>query len=388
MKRVLVALLLFCTVGAYGRVLHGNSTPSIPFFNNFNSSNLARTRTAQAATVANSADTKILIQGDSTVVGLNGTQAQSLTGQLVPLLTGASGDNLFFEHAKSTCAAYATYDSRFNPDANCTTNSPGHFGLAGSGVGENDPNTAGFHFTPAGSFDTVDIGYDTTGNGGSFTIGYNGGAVSSTISPQLSNGFQITTVTTTLGTGVIDEKNVSQSAGGWIQFMIARKSATKQQLIMNGGISGATSSIFIFQTSPHDYLNALITLGPHLVIAESGIINDWGTSVPLATSQANITAFVNALLPNTDVILTTGVPSDPTSTGISQATQVTFQQMVISLARSLGVPCVDTFGLFGDFATANGKNWMSDALHPSTLGYTQEVNLIATVLNNPNFRSQ
>lgn len=342
-----------------------------------------------AATQSNSADTKVFFAGDSTTEGFggqnNGIASNCFTGsvsvQIASLVANASWQPTFFDHNIAGVSSMNGFDNRFSPDAGC-----GVFninGLAGGAVGSSDPNTDGFHLTPTTSFDTLDIGYDTSGNGGSFTVGYDGGGVSSTISPQASNGFQISTITTTLGVHTIDVKNVSQSAGSLIQFIVPRKSATKQVLMMNGGIAGARSSDFLSQSPAYKYLAALITLAPHVVILEAGIINDWVNAVSVITSQANITTIVNALLPTTDVILTTGVPSD--SATVAQATQVQYQQMILALARVLGVPCIDTFGKFVDFATSNGLGWMSDNLHPSFAGYTVQAAMKANVLNNPGF---
>jgi lysophospholipase L1-like esterase len=140
--------------------------------------------------------------------------------------------------------------------------------------------------------------------------------------------------------------------------------------VQNVAISGGVSANFIDNTGfpGQGRVQQMQNFPPKIVFTEGGLVNDWRTSVPVATSTANMTTRItNAKAINADVVLM--VP--PWDNSVSVATQQPFRDMMYSLAQSQNVGLID-IGLStgGSYAqsVANGYQFTGDSVHMTTAG--------------------
>ncbi len=139
----------------------------------------------------------------------------------------------------------------------------------------------------------------------------------------------------------------------------------KEISVYNLGGSMMASADFIINRHPWNILPALAAISPHLVIFEAGIINDWNGAAPLKTVASNMKAVIDVLKSvNCDVILMSGVPSEPPPYA-SREVQGKYVANMKQLAYAANVPFIDIWGLFG--GTRNHAA-MFDALHPNRVG--------------------
>jgi lysophospholipase L1-like esterase len=164
----------------------------------------------------------------------------------------------------------------------------------------------------------------------------------------------------------------------------AYNSAVKEVSVYNLGGSRWTSADFVVSRYPWNILPALAAISPHLMLFEAGIINDWDDAAPLATVTSNMMAVIDTLkLVNCDVILMSGVPSEP-PVYASYETQEKYVANMKSLAYAANVPFIDIWGLFG--GTRNHPA-MFDSLHPNHVGCGLIAEYAKSAILNPSARS-
>lgn len=153
--------------------------------------------------------------------------------------------------------------------------------------------------------------------------------------------------------------------------------------IYNFGISGATSANMIDNTDT--VVGRRVQYGqfnPDVAIIEGGIINDWRTSVPVATSKANLTTLVQTLKAakggTCKVILLT--PVFDSGTAGTTAQQDLYVAAMKEVTDEQDVFLVDVRPTFRSWDYANSQGWMSDTVHPTNVGYGVIAGLVSAAI--------
>lgn len=219
-------------------------------------------------------------------------------------------------------------------------------------------------------WDTVDIYYYRNTGLGSFTVDRAGTAPVSG-SPLSTSGAQAlgkaTLTWAAAASGVLNLSNVTVS-GVYVMGAAVRNSQAPAVEIYNLGIGASDSNTWASTSSPYGPKRTLAGIAPDVTFICHGV-NDWARATPIATYSANIQAEITARKAGGgDVILVSSMNSDP-ATGVSEATQQTYETALIALAQSNDIPLIKFPSFMGNFATANGRGYMSDARHGSIRGY-------------------
>ncbi|MBU6488277.1 MAG: SGNH/GDSL hydrolase family protein [Burkholderiales bacterium] len=137
------------------------------------------------------------------------------------------------------------------------------------------------------------------------------------------------------------------------------------------------------QASANNPLTAALAFKPDLYIIDAGI-NDWYKGTPVSTFTSQLNAFLTALHGVADVILVSGVPSNPGASGTSsQANQQAFVTAMKNAAAMHGIPFVDNWTRWGAWYNNRqmySQNPIATDLHPGAAGYLHYAQPIAQVL--------
>jgi lysophospholipase L1-like esterase len=246
------------------------------------------------------------------------------------------------------------------------------------------PNaTSGVSFTPANPVDTFRLYYITTGGANTFNVNINGGS-NTLIDASAAVGYASATFTGTLGTNTLNVNWVSGFANicGWEAW-----DSTKTRVnIMNCGWSGSTSGNWATFANAHSAGFSFATVAPDLTILELGI-NDFNTSVSLATYMANMQTLITTIKnAGSDCILLTGAPWDAVNSGIPYATQTTFWSGMQQLATQNNLRMINIYNRWGDFSAATtaglyATGSFSNSSHPSAKGQLDYAQAIFNAIN-------
>lgn len=384
--------------GLGAKALGQSGANSIPFVYNFDPTKLPKWRAAVAATRLGSREAVINCIGDSRTAGSNGNN-NSYTGARpfawpvqLPALLAAKGlpahaDNFYGDqNTPSAGVAYPTYDTRVSEGSGWGKN--GSFWAIGPGSTiTNTTNTTGvLAFTPANSFDTIDVYYVTGGGFGSFTTNVDGGASLGTTATAGTSGVGKATFSVTAGTHTINIQNATVGNGVFIYGIETRLSTARKVSVRCLGAGGASSVWWNANTNPWQGVQPIATLGGDLTIIDIAV-NDsiLGTSLP--TFQTNMTAILNAVKAVTDVIVVGGVAGSTASNPLNgDPSLASYQAILFSLAQSMGLPYVDWKARWRDFTTSNALGFFgttSDPLHPGPTGYLDLGGMMASLLTSP-----
>jgi lysophospholipase L1-like esterase len=330
----------------------------------------------------------VLCVGDSTTEGYNGAYTNCVSNSWVRRLADyltisgikAGWQNVMGDHMSNTQGqVISTIDTRVSALAG------GWATLAGTlvpSLGGNNfynvTNTNAFTFTPSVQTDTLDLyyydasGYDTinikTGAGG-ITTPTTGG----TVIPGSSNSIKKATATYTLGSNVWTVQKANASAATLIVAgMVAYNSATPEIQLLNCGNGSQKTSYFLGTSAYYDTLNVITTNSPFsspLAVINLGI-NDWNSgTTPVATFQTQLSTLVAAYqAAGIECLLVVPVPSN--SAAASVASQQAFQAAVATVAQTYGCAYIDMFRRWGSYAQSQPAGFMSDNLHPTSVGYS------------------
>lgn len=338
---------------------------------------------------AGTANARIVCVGDSTTIGAFSTG--SATGNLKPLswpsqlsgmLTtsgmnsnwnGFLGDSSIASPttAQDTRIVLGSGWTRFGVDDASTTIGGGFFTASAA--------TSSLAFTPTTQTDSCIVYYakGSGASGGTINTNANGGANTATNTGTGGSALGSIIIMGTLGANTY---NVNWASGNpvYIIGFEAYDSSKTSVNVLNAGWNASTSGNWTLATQPYYTLPPVSGILPTLTIIMLGI-NDWRTSVSIATFTANIQAIITQGLLGGDVVLCSPVPSNPGfSSAPSLAVQQTYVNALSALAISNNILFIDIFSRWVSYASANSWGAYGDGLHPNGTGYFD----IATAIYN------
>lgn len=331
-------------------------------------------------------DVVIGVDGDSTARGTatggDATQHANgwpnrLKGHIIRAGEKSNSENIFGAGGSFSLAQVeGTYDNRLSHTgsgwATTTSNQPaGGYAFRGTGTGV-------LSFAPRTAFDTIKIYYQRSASiNGVVDIGVDGGAAIQSLNTNGSSSVQVLTLTTTLGTHVIDLAWVSGTVN--INGIEAYDSTAKQIRVLNRGRHGSSTVDWVSGSGatfgPIDSFGAYAIDLPIVCIG----INDWRASTGVSTyksrMQTLISAYVAAGRP--PMLLSPVWDNDATGDSPNQNDYVTAMK---ELAAENGLAMIDIRRKWQSWAIGNAQGKYSDSVHPLPLGYEDEAATIYRAL--------
>lgn len=241
---------------------------------------------------------------------------------------------------------------------------------------------AGLSFTPDNVCDTWRFWYMQNVSHGTInaTVGGASEAVNTGEAPALYTHCDFNVAGPTL------RLSNAGSAPIYIGGIEAWNSQSPSVVITNAGWPGSRLGDWSGANSPasaNNPLTAALAFAPDLYIIDAGI-NDWYHHTELSTFVSQINAFLPALHAVADVLLVSGVPSNPGACSTcSQATQQAFVTAMKNAAAAHGIPFLDNWSRFGPWANNRemySQNPIATDLHPGAAGYLHYAQPIGQVL--------
>lgn len=369
-------------------ILPGPATPSLASLGfNLSTATLANFRTAYRAGNAN---VPVAIEGDSTIRGVDGANAantaqytrSSIQELLTTILTSQgfhAGGQSWYGISGSTLADYLGRTNRVTVGGGTVLGSNKYLG----GVELRFPGVASSATFQVSGVDSMRVIWGDQGaTGRTMSYSIDGGAA---VNIATSGVSQIAR-TATISLGAVGNHTIAfnwVSGGTTMLCGLELWDSTRFEIsVQNVAISGGVSANFIDNTGApgQGRVQQFQNFPAKVVFTELGLVNDWRTSVSVATSTANIqTRITNAKANNTDIVLM--VP--PWDAGTSVAVQQPYMQAMYNLAQSQNVGLID-LGLImgGSYAqsVANGYQFTGDNVHMTTAGKRLVAQRIADVL--------
>lgn len=366
-------------VGAGGEVLY-------PTLNRLTQLQMKKWRAALGNMMSGAADAKIAFVGDSTTAGFFATGVQyadnrplAIANRIAAMLNGrgitATVGNTFGD-SQMSASNFLLYDTRWTFGSGWTTGQLTAI-VGGNAITHNAANTNAANFTPAGTFDTIDVWTVTNPAYQAFTVAVDGGGALATITPTAATSILKTTVSTTLSTHTINfAKTAANAALSHILAVDTYDSTTAKVRCWNCGAGASTSAIWGTTTSSVWLApNLLATYAPHLTVICLGI-NDWIAAVSAATFTTNMQVLITKALSTGDVILVTPPPTQIGYSGTTQANMDALRAATFALAATNNVPVLDIFGRFVSYTDANSYGFYGDGAHPDRTGYQDWANAL------------
>lgn len=342
-----------------------------PGYLNLDPSLLPKWRPKLAGVLAKTGRAKILCVGDSTTAGLGAgsggtTNSTGARQNSYPDFLGARLNALGIPTTLGSFGGYgndtgnAAYDARVSYGAGWSSSGS----TIGGGLIANSSTTNPISFTPAETFDTIDLYFLSFTNNGTFTVNVDGGAAAATINSGASNvGYTKQTVTVARGTHTI---NIARNGTGGIVYLLLVDTydSTKPAVsIINVGKSGSTSNSWVDTSLAWSTLTMIGNLAPDLTILDLGI-NDAIQSVALATYTANMQTVIAKAKLTGDVIAKLPNPNNLPAV-------VPYVTALRGLAAQLKLPTIDNAYRDGNSGASGAAPaaFFFDALHRTALGY-------------------
>lgn len=309
---------------------------------------------ALAKAKTGSADAKVMFIGDSTMAGVGSTSlATTMPSLLENEVNDSSSTKVIQEYSN-----YFVQSKRVGTWALGTGWSTSFIAVAGV-VGSTSTT-----WTPGGSqkCDTFNVDYLSSTTSGQLTITATGGTPV-VVNTAGANGYHTTSATasTDVSTNVLTVSNSGGSGTVYVASVECHDSTVKNIRFANLGLSGGTTANFIPQANPFYEYNAMLSYAPDLTIISLGI-NDAGTSVPCATTIANLQTIINGAKLSGDVILQTVIPSQNAP---YVANEAACYPSYLSLAKTNNIPLVDIYARWG---SAYNAALSTGGLHPTDQG--------------------
>lgn len=370
-------------IGLGLNALLGMAAP--PYTTNLRLSNTSNFRNAW---LANSGNVAISNQGDSTARGVDEGaipyniqyNVNDVCYRLSNALNGAgivAGSENWFGLSGTSLNDYIIRDGRWTVSGGTVNGSNKYQG----GTEIRFPSVAsGASYTLATPSDKFDLYWVNQGvTGRTFSYSIDGGTAVNVTTSGVNAMQKISGIS--LGSLGIHTIAFNWVAGTTLLIGLDCYNSTRNQIsVWQHGISGGVSANMIDDggTPGAGRITQLTDFPPKLVLTEMGIVNDWRTSVPVATSQANCTTFINAMKAiNTDVILVIPPWDNGTGTG-NTANQSQYTAAMYAAAAAANIPVIDIRLRWTSYAYAVSQGWQrsTDNVHPAAAGYNDEANNI------------
>lgn len=328
-----------------------------------------------ALVLAGGGNAKILIPGNSTVVGSGaGGEGYVADGRQynfpVKLATKLAAASIPARAAavigRGNRTDYATFDPRFTISSANWTNNSG----ASTPIGRTwSSNVDGEVWTFAFTGNRVELAYVRGPTQGSFNYKIDAG--SDTL-VSANGAAAIIRLVIDPGSGGAHTLTVTKSGTSRINLLGVRPwdTTTSEVEIIQAGGSGWLAANFVVNTNPYDALGQISSEAADLVILDL-TINDWNAATSPSTYQTQMGLIIDtAKAAGGDVLVCTGVPSDP-ATNASLAVQRQYVAYARTVATAKGCNFLDIHSRWGsDFATKDALGWYADDLHPYGIGAT------------------
>lgn len=338
-------------------------------------------RKAVAVTRNSGASTRVLLIGDSTTAGCDGSPTCTPGGgaylnswgqKLVSLSNSTVTPTVRgLVTAPSVCGAQS--DSRWVAGTGWTNISGYGAGGCGAWQGNGAP-TGNLVLTTGLNADTYKIYYLSHAGLPSITATATGGAPVSCD----DNGTQTILTCTAVAASASVSNTVTFTVNGSSGYVLGVEpslSTAKQIIISNAGMDGAQTGNWVNINNVGQNGVAFIqAFNPTLAIISLGI-NDATNQVPAATYQANMVTLITTLQAlGSDIILMDWPPSSGTTPHLMEGQYLTVLQ---NLASQYGLPLIDIYGRFG---ASYNATFMNDGLHPNAYGYWDWAVLVNSTL--------
>lgn len=229
-----------------------------------------------------------------------------------------------------------------------------------------------YDFTPAGTFDRVQIYYtSTTSSNQALAITLDGSTAVDTVNTRAasSTAFLKTAVySVARGTHTVNLKATGASGNAYITGVVCWDSTAPCINMFQLGHCGATVSDLVKATQPYDSLNGLKYVAPALTIINC-TTNDLTNLLDRASYKTQMTTIVQAAQISGDVILFGGFASN-----YSQATTGLlddYMSVLREIGASLSVNVYDVREFLGtSYAAMQSSNYVFDTRHPNLAGHT------------------
>ncbi len=351
---------------------------------NLKSSNTSNLR---AAWLAQSGNVILAAIGDSTTAGQStgGGTSQAINAwpmQLASILRTNrinAGANNFFSDKGSwgqaqTIANFLTGDSRLSATGGMALGSV----LTTGGNSFAVSATGTLTFTPQDSVNAAQIWWRDGASGRNFSWSVNGGSETGINSSGVTQ-----LVRSSIALGDVGFKAIRQS---WVLGAVtpigihAYNSNLGSELsILNWGISGATSTSLNTNIDVVGRLNMIDIVQPKGVLYEGGVINSWRTSISVATTKSDMVTMVLRIKAAGGDPILVAPPFDNSGSGLS-ANQNAYVNAMYQVAAEYDVPLIDIRQKWSSYANALALGYMSDSVHPTTLGYTDWAQVISKTI--------
>lgn len=353
--------------------------------------NLKLSNTSNFRTVyrAGARNTRVAFIGDSTFrgqsFGVGTAQAVDAFPMQLATLLNAAGINAGANNVWCDGGSWGqaqTITNFLTGDSRCSIGAAWVLASVKAAGGNNFGATAtgSMSFVPQANCNTADIIWRDGATGRNFNWQVDAGATTEIDSTNVTQ-FAVNNVA--LGTVASHTLTLNWVLGSISILGISAYDNTRKELTLwNWGICGGTSANLIDNTDTAVGRLAILanaSLKPDLAFIEGGLINDWRTSIAVATSKANLTTLVTTVKANSgDVILCAPV-FDNGVAGFT-ASQQAYVDAMYQVAAEQNVGLIDIRKKWGSYAAAvtNGFNTASDTVHPTTAGYLD----MATVTRN------
>lgn len=369
-------------------ILPGSAVPTLSSLGtNLNSTTLANFQTAYRASTAN---VPVALEGDSVIRSVDGANAantaqytrssiQEMCSTILNSQGFHAGGQSWYGISGSTLADYLGRTNRVTVSGGTVLGSNKYLG----GVELRFPGVASGATFQVSNVDTMRVIWGDQGaTGRTMSYAIDGGAAVNLV----TSGVNQIARTAAIPLGSLGNHTIAfnwVSGGTTLLCGVEFYDSTRYEIsVQNVAISGGVSANFIDNTGfpGQGRVQQMQNFPPKIIFTEMGLVNDWRTSVPSATSAANIaTRITNAKAINADVVLM--VP--PWDAGTSVAVQQPYRDAVYAAAQSQNVGLID-LGLIlgGSYAqsVANGYQYSGDNVHLTTAGKRLVAQRIADVL--------
>lgn len=344
------------------------------------SSLLPKTRAALGRVRNGTGRGKILCIGDSTTQGTGGTETTRWPSTLARMF-GANANALgnFGQQIPDGGIPWIVLGSGWTKGTGAFT------GLGGNHTA-NTTTTTSMTVTPPIAVDTFIYYYiDATG---SFTYSVNGGSATTV---NGGGGSTLKSVTISCPNVGINTLTITRVSGTCVMVGFDAYNSTITALnVLNAGWGGSQSGQWATNNSqPYGPLLDVVTISADLVIINL-TINDYYNGVSPAGALASMTTIITNAKTVSDVILMTGVPSNPTANPPN--TNVVNQLPIIAnyytLAASFNVPLVDVYGRWISYNVSGGPGlgantlYFDNLLHPNPAGYADNAQAVFNMIGN------